>query len=322
MSGSRSGLPVSSARAPETVYDYGNARIAAARSRLVDRDGLRRLQEARTPAAMLATLERFDDWRPIIAEVSSFGGPPAQAIDAAIERHRSRRLAALVGWYPEPVRDLVEALVLFLDAERFVAVTRRWRAGQPPDRIGAAVAPGALLDAEAIGFLARASSLAGLLERAAGAGLLARRDALAVARLAEAGQRIEGVEMALVAAIDAARRARARRSSQDARRVTEIIEGELRVRAAASVEALDAGVAVAALGERDATISRLDSLARLGPRDPLGIGAVAGYVAAVEAGAIRLRAILAGIVSGWPADLVGEYLAPGPAGRGRLVAAG
>src|SRR5512144_1439041 len=106
---------------------------------------------------MLAALERFDDWRPILAEVSAFGAPPAQAVDAAIERHRSRRLASLVGWYPEPVRSLVEALVVYLDAERLVAVIRRRRAGEPPDRIGAAVAPGALLDAEAIGSLARAA---------------------------------------------------------------------------------------------------------------------------------------------------------------------
>jgi vacuolar-type H+-ATPase subunit C/Vma6 len=304
------------------VYDYGNARIAAARSRLLDRDGLRRLQEATTAAGMLATLEQFDDWRPIVAEVSSFGAPPAQAIDMAIERHRSRRLAAPVHWYPAPIRALVEALVLFLDGERLVAITRRRRAGEPPDRIGAAVGPGALLDAEAIGYLARASSLAGILERAAAAGLLARIDGRGVARLGEGGRPAAEVELALVAAMDAARRERASGSSQDARRVTEIIKGELAVRAAASAEALEAGVAAAALGERDAALSRLDLLAKLGRRDPLGIGAVAGYVAAVEAGAIRLRATLTGIIAGWPTDLVGEYFAPEPAHHHRTAAAG
>lgn len=315
-------MPGTLAWAPETVYDYGNARIAGARSRLVDRDGLRRLQEASTPAAMMAMLEGLEDWRPIVAEVSSFGAPPAQAIDLAIERYRSRRLAALVRWYAAPIRDLVEALVLFLDGERLVAVTRRRRAGEPPDRIGAAVSPGAVLDAEAIGFLARASSMAGLLERAAAAGLLTRTDARAVARMAEAGRPPEEVESALVVAMDAARLERASGSSQDSRRVTEIIEGELAVRAAASAEASEAGVAVAALGEREATVSRLDLLARLGRRDPLGIGAVAAYVAAVEAGAIRLRATLTGVIAGWPAELVGEYLAPGTARRPRSVAVG
>lgn len=292
------------------MYDYGNARIAAARSRLFDHGALRRLQEAGTPAAMLAALERFDDWRPIVAEVSAFGAPPAQAIDAAIERHRSRRLAPLVGWYPEPVRSLVRALVVYLDGERLIAVVRRRRAGEPPDRIGAAVAPGALLDAEAIGSLARAASPADLLERAAGAGLLTRTDARAVARLADTGARPEAIEAALVAALDAARRGRANGPSDDARRVRGIIDDELTVRSAASAEATQAGVAAAASSERESTLARLDRLARLGRRDNLGIGAVAAYVAAVEAGSIRVRAVLTGLVAGWPADLVAEYLAP------------
>jgi vacuolar-type H+-ATPase subunit C/Vma6 len=292
------------------VYDYGNARIAAARSRLLDRDGLRHLQEARTPAAMLAALERLDDWRPILAEVSPFGGPPAQAIDAAIERHRSRRLGALLRWYPPPARGLIEALVLFLDGERLIALMRRRRAGEPPDRIGAAVAPGALLDAETIGSLARAPSLADLLERAAAAGLLARADAGTVARLADAGARPEVIESALVVALDAARRDRASGPSEDARRVAWIIDDELSIRMAATAEASQAGVPAAALGERDSTLARLDRLARLGRRDNLGIGAVAAYVAAIEAGSMRLRAVLAGIVAGWPADLVAEYVAP------------
>ncbi|HEX7949296.1 MAG TPA: V-type ATPase subunit [Candidatus Limnocylindrales bacterium] len=290
------------------MYDYGNARIAAARSRLLDRDGLRRLQEARTPAAMLAVLDRIDDWRPVLAEVSSFGAPPAQAIDLAIERHRSRRLAALVGWFEPPVRGLVEALVLFLDAERLLAVTRRRSAGEPPDRIGAAVAPGVLLDAAAIGLLARAPSLPVLLGRAAAARLLADRDARAVARVAVAGGQPEAVESVLVAALDDARRARASGPTEDARRVSAIIADELAVRMSASAVAMEAGVAAATLGERDDTLARLDRLVRLGHRDPLGIGTVAGYVAAVEAGSIRLRAILTGTVAGWPADLVGEYL--------------
>ena len=64
------------------------------------------------------------------------------------------------------------------------------------------------------------------------------------------------------------------------------------------------------LPDLESTLARLDRLARLGRRDNLGIGAVAAYVAAVEAGSIRVRAVLTGLVAGWPADLVAEYLAP------------
>jgi vacuolar-type H+-ATPase subunit C/Vma6 len=301
------------------VYDYGNARIAANRSRLLGRDAARLLQAARTPSAMLTVLERFDDWRPIVAEVLSLGAPPAQAIDAAIERHRSRRLAPLVTWYPPPVRGLVEALVMFLDGERLVAILRRRRAGESPDRIGTSVAPGALLDAEGIGFLARAPSDGVVLGRAAAAGLLARNDAMAIARLVETGKATEEIEAALVTALDAARCARATDPRGDARRVAAIIEDEIEARDRAVAQAATDGVGVASLAERDATLARLDLLARLGRRDPLGIGAVAGYVAAVEAGTIRMRATLAGAVAGWPASLVGEYFVPGSAERSAMA---
>jgi hypothetical protein len=60
--------------------------------------------------------------------------------------------------------------------------------------------------------------------------------------------------------------------------------------------------------ERATTLARLDRLAAAGPRDPLGIGAVAGYVAAVEGQAIRLRAILARVAAGWSGQLVGTYM--------------
>jgi vacuolar-type H+-ATPase subunit C/Vma6 len=104
--------------------------------------------------------------------------------------------------------------------------------------------------------------------------------------------------------------------------VRAIIAGELSVRAVSTTAAIDAGAAAAALAERDATLGRLDRLVRLGHRDPLGIGTVAGYVASIEAGTIRLRAILTGIVAGWPPDLVGEYLVVERAQVPATVAAG
>ena len=58
---------------------------------------------------------------------------------------------------------------------------------------------------------------------------------------------------------------------------------------------------MATIAERALTLERLDDEARFGRRDPLGVGTVIGYVAAVEAQAIRLRAILARVRAGWPA---------------------
>jgi vacuolar-type H+-ATPase subunit C/Vma6 len=297
------------------VYDYGNARIAACRSRLLGRDELRRLLDAPSPSDLLALLERHDDWRSIVGEVASLAAPPAQAIGAAIERHRSRRLGALLRWYPSPIRELVEALVLPLDVERLIAVTRRLRAGEPSDRIGAAVPPGALLDADAIGLLARASSIGNLLERASAMGLLTRAGARAAARLAAAGASSVQVEQAMVEAADGARLARASGTDAAAGIVRGVVLRERAARRVAATDSQDAGTAMAALDERNATLARLDELARIGRLDPLGIGVVVGYVAAVEAGAIRLRAVVAGVVAGWPADVVGEYLQVGPGRR-------
>jgi vacuolar-type H+-ATPase subunit C/Vma6 len=294
------------------VYEYGNARVAACRSRLLGADDLRRLREAGSAPATLAVLARFDDWHAIVAEVAALASPPAAAIHAAIEAYRSRRLAALLGWYPPPIRKLVEALVMPLDVERLLAIVRRRRAGQSSDLVGASVAPGALLDAGAIGRLARATTLEALIERAADEGLLAPSDASAVADLATSGGAADRVEQAIVAATDRARLARASGRHGGAALVRRVMDDEVAVRIASVVGTREAGPAVAALGERDATLARLDGLARLGRRDPLGIGVVAGYAAAVEATAIRLRAVVAGAVAGWSPGLVGEYLDVGP----------
>lgn len=303
------------------MYDYGNARIAACRSRLLSRDDLRRLLDAPSPSDLLALLERLDDWRPIVGEVASLAAPPAQAIGAAIERHRSHRLGALPGWYPSPIRELVEALVLPLDVERLLAVVRRLRAGEPSDQVGAAVPPGALLDADAIGMLARSSSIGNLLDRAGAMGVLTKAGVRAATRLVAAGASSVQVEQAIVDAADGARLARASGPDEDARVVRGVVLGERAVRREAATDSQDAGLAIASLDERNATLERLDHLARVGRRDPLGIGVVVGYVAAVEAGAIRLRAVVAGVVAGWPGGVVGEYLQVGPGRRSAAATA-
>ncbi len=292
------------------MYDYGNARIAALRSRLLEPTTLRRLADADSPGAFLALLEREEDWRPIIGETAPLTGDPLAALEASIERHRSVRLGSLPPLYPAPARSLVETLVLPLDHARILAIVRRRSAGEPPDSIAPTILGGALLDAATLGALSRTPSLDALIRGLAHSRLLRPEDAKALS--AEIGRGIgrRGLEERLAVALDGARGDGAAGWGADAAAVREILERERVDRAAIADELLIAGPSAAALVERTITLARLDGLARIARRDPLGIGPVAGYVAAIEAQAIRLRASLARVVAGWGHDLVGLYLSP------------
>lgn len=291
------------------MYDYGNARVAALRSRLLDPASLRRLAEADGPGAMLALLDRAEDWRPILRWTASLVDPQV-ALEASIERHRSARLGSLPAFYPAPVDRLVEALVLPLDRERVVAVVRRRLAGETSEAIGSTIVGGALLDAAALGEFARSPTMAHLARSLVAHRLLRPSDG---ARLVALGNDIDRrrLEETLVAGLDAARSDLAQGRGGDAAQVRAIIAAELADRSAVATELREAGPAAASLAERTLTLTRLDRLARAGRRDPLGIGVVAGYVAAVEAQAIRLRACVARVVAGWSHDLVGSYLTTG-----------
>lgn len=291
------------------MYEYGNARIAALRGRLLDGPTLRRLQEAESAAELLVLLERAEDWRPILREVAPLAADSQGAFEVSVERHRSARLGALPRWYPPPARDLVDALVLPLDAQRVVALLRRRRAGETPEAVGATIVGGALLGTAQLGAIARAPTFAAAVRQLARSGVL---PADAVASLAElyegAAGAWEPLEAGLMAAFDRARLARAAGRGGDAARVRAIIAAERADREAVVGELRGEGASAAAHVERETTLARLDRFAAAGPRDPLGIGAVAGYVAAVEAQAIRLRAILARVAAGWSGQLVGTYM--------------
>jgi vacuolar-type H+-ATPase subunit C/Vma6 len=290
------------------MYEYGNARIAALRGRLLDGPTLRRLQEAESAAELLVLLERAEDWRPILREVAPLAADPQSAFEVSVERHRSARLGALPRWYPPPARDLVDALVLPLDAQRVVALLRRRRAGETPEAVGATIVGGALLGTAQLGAVGRAPTFEAAVRLLTRLGVVPA-DAVASFRGAEAaGGGWEPLEAGLVAAFDGARVARAAGRGGDAARVRAIIAAERADRETVVGELRGEGASAAAHVERETTLARLDRLAAAGPRDPLGIGAVAGYVAAVEAQAIRLRAILARVAAGWSGQLVGTYM--------------
>ena len=111
------------------------------------------------------------------------------------------------------------------------------------------------------------------------------------------------------AAISKSRRARVGGRGQEAAAVRRLLEHEEADHEAVVVELSEAGPTLATILDRTTRLARLDALAALGRRDPLGIGVVAGYIAEVEAQAIRLRAMVARVRARWSAEDAAPYLA-------------
>lgn len=285
--------------------DYGLARVAALRGRLLDGPTIGQLRGAATPAAFLRILEGTEDWAPIVRLVGPLGADPLAAAEAAIERHRSLRIGGLVRWFEPPTRPLVEALVLPLDAERLVALLRVRRSGATAEAIGTLVAPGALLGPAELGELARAATLTDLVVRLAVLGLV---PAATLAGLIRAGEEAvdpagwAAFEASLAEAVEAGRWAKAGGRSSNAAFVRALLRREAEDRAAVAAELEATGPVAAARLERALVLARLEGLVRRARREPLSIEPVAAYVAAVELQAIRLRAILARLRSGWAGD--------------------
>ena len=240
------------------MIEYGNARVAALRSRLLSPAEVRRLEEAGGGAELLGLLERAEDWRDVVHEVASLGADPAGAVEAAVERHVAARLAALPRFYAhdDAVR-LVEALVLPLDHARLLALLRRRRAGESPETIGATIVRGALLSAADLGRLARSSSPAEAVVVAGGLGILSIPDARVAAAAIRAGAAEADVEALVVAAADGARDVRAIGRGAAAAEVRHMLADERHARGAALAELRTVGAASATFVGRAATAARL-----------------------------------------------------------------
>ncbi len=299
------------------MYEYGNARIAALRARLLTPALLRQLAALESPAALLEHLGRLEDWQQLVAvplpragrRGAGAGGPdPARAVLAAIERHRSSRLGDLPRWYEPPARALVEALVLPLDCERAVALLRLRTAGVDPEVAADEVPDGAVLDRAQLAGVARAPTLAASVRLLGRVGLIERHAGEQLGARCDRGEAWAAVEAGLVEACLEARHARAAGGSGDAARVREILAAERAAEHAVFVELSAQGIEAAASLERQSTLARLDTLARRARRDPLGVGVVAGYVAAVEAQAIRLRAVLGRVSGRWSRERAAGYM--------------
>ncbi len=199
------------------MYEYGNARVAALRARLLSPGQLQQLAESESPAALLEQLARLEEWRPFVAQpcpgapseaVEAGATDPARAVQAAIERHRSARLGALPRWYEPPARALVEALVLRLDGERTIDLLRLLVAGVDPEVAADQVGAGAVLTRRQLAEIARAPTLAASLRLLGHAGLIEQRAADRLASICDRGEAWAVVEAGLVEACWQAREER------------------------------------------------------------------------------------------------------------------
>jgi hypothetical protein len=299
-------------------YDYGNARLAARRARLPDRARLRRLGQAAGTGELLALLAQEPDWRRLRRPPGAIGGDARTAAEDLVERWRAAAEGELLRWYAPPALPLVEALVMPLDAERVLEVLRLRRAGLPPDEAERRLAPGAVLDEDALGRLLRAPSERELFATLAAAGLVAPGAAGALAELRpgfpDPEARAAAAEAAVMAAVADARADRARGRGADAAEVRAILVAEAADRAAVAAALAADGPAPAAVLERTLALERWAALGRRAHRDPLGIIPVAAFVAAVERTVVRLRAVIARVGGAWREEQAAEYLAAGPAG--------
>lgn len=278
------------------TWDYGNARVAALRGRLLDAVALRRIAVAPSANAILEILKGQEDWRAIVREATADERDTATAARVAVERHLGLRLGRLPTFFPPPARELVEALVLPLDRDRVLDLVRRRRAGESVASMEASIVPGALLGNADLLALARADSLATFVRGLVPLGLVLAVDALRIAELPP-DPPAETVDALLRAGIETAREARIPGRDRESLRVRAIVESER-----ADLEAVAHASAThspqAALIERAATLARLDRLAREDGTDPTGVGTVAGHVAGLEAEALRLRTRLGEIAEG------------------------
>jgi hypothetical protein len=139
--------------------------------------------------------------------------------------------------------------------------------------------------------------------------VVASTDAVELAVAETAGRSTADLESMLMEAIERARRARTEGRGANAAAVRQMLEQEEDEVEAVIAELDEGGPTVATLLQRSTRLARLDALAALGRRDPLGIGAVAGYLAAVEVQAIRLRATIARVRAAWTVEDAAPYFA-------------
>jgi len=137
--------------------EYGNTRLRAQRSRLLDGDDYGRLTAVGTLDRMLGTLATTDYAPDVAAALPRQRG--LRRLDTAVGRHLARSLRAMHGYYDSPTRDLVGLLLSRWDLQNLLAVVRGRAAHRNPEEITAATVPAGRIDAAQLAELARRPNL-------------------------------------------------------------------------------------------------------------------------------------------------------------------
>ena len=109
------------------MYEYGNARLRASRSRLLDRPTLESLVARRDLAHLASTLEEgayADDFAAARAVVGEVAQAPIEAIDLALSGHLGRTGRGILSYFDGGARELIEILLGGRDLHNLLAAIR------------------------------------------------------------------------------------------------------------------------------------------------------------------------------------------------------
>ncbi|HEX8959103.1 MAG TPA: V-type ATPase subunit [Solirubrobacterales bacterium] len=147
------------------VYEYGNARLRAMRSRLLDRSTLESLVARRDLGHLASTLEAgayTSDFESARAEVGDLAQDPVAAIDLALRHHLARTGRGVLSYYDGRARDLVGLLLGRRDLENLLAAIRgRTATAEAPD-VSRLFVLGGELSADWLAEIVRSGQVEGL----------------------------------------------------------------------------------------------------------------------------------------------------------------
>jgi len=307
------------------VWDYGNARIRALRSRLFDLRSYRELLRAANVESLLGALAA-SPYRPD-TEAALSRAPELRRLDEVLRIHLTRVLAALPGWFEGEARADVERRLARWDWINLRTILRGRARQLPEAEIEALLIPVGRLDAAALATLARQETVSAVFDLLRAWGLPARGlpDRLGDHWAAS----LERDEVDRVNVLNALRLRAARLDDAVEADEDPLIGGTIAARTLDDAShAAERGQAAALLpppwprrlahwvvdGDLAALSDALDEAAlisemrRFGRCDPLGPEIARAYIAAKESEVRNLRRIGRGIDAGWPSAEIEEGL--------------
>jgi len=316
--------------ADSSAWDYGNARVRALRSRLLDARRYADLMRASTVEALLGTLATTA-YRPDV-EASIARTPDLRRFDEVLRRHAARVLRALPGWYPGDANRIVQRMLAVWDWRNLRVILQAQVARMPAGEIEPLLVAAGSLDEAALATLARQDGLGAVVDLLRAWGLparglldddpLAALDRLWAPRLG--GDAVDRINVMIALRLRAARveegvEAEAEflpGGSLEAEALDDAARAPTREAAAAALPdpwpaRLAGWVADDDLGALFDTleIAALRDAARGFARgDPLGPAIPRAYIAAKQLELRNLRRTARGVEAGWPPTEIEEGL--------------